>query len=80
MYTKYIIYSFSMTIRPHVYDSWNIIKQKKFEKIMQYPFIKSPPFWYCSVFFLKIRYYYAFITKKMQKTHIFLMEFHPKKF
>jgi hypothetical protein len=43
MYTKYITYKFSATIGPHVYDSRNITKQKKIEKIMQFPSIKSPP-------------------------------------
>jgi hypothetical protein len=45
MYIKYITYSFSVGIGPHVYDSWNIIKQKKIEKNV-IPFIKSPPLWY----------------------------------
>jgi hypothetical protein len=31
---KYITYSFSTTIGPHVYAPWNITKQKKIEKIM----------------------------------------------
>jgi hypothetical protein len=66
-----------MAIGPHVYDSWNITKQKKIEKIMQYPSIQSPSLWYGSGFFLKVGYYYAFIIKQMQKTH-FSMEFHPK--
>jgi hypothetical protein len=69
---KYIIYSFSTTIGPHVYDSWNVTKQKKLKIIMQCPFIKSPPFLYGSGFFLKIRYYYAFIIKQMQKKTHFL--------
>jgi hypothetical protein len=56
-----------MAIKPHVYDSCNITKQKKIEKIMQCPSIKSPPFLYGSGFFLKIKYYYAFITKQMPK-------------
>jgi hypothetical protein len=46
MYTKYITYNFSMAIGPHVYVSWNITKQKKVEKIMQCPSIKSPHVWY----------------------------------
>jgi hypothetical protein len=79
MYIEYITYKFSTTLRPHVYDSWNITKQKKIEKIMQCPFKKSPPLWYGSGFFLKIRYYYAFITKQMQIKHIFWMKFDPKK-
>jgi hypothetical protein len=54
-----------MTIGLHVCDSWNITKQKKFEKIMQCPSIKSPFLWYDSGFFMKGRYYYAFIAKKM---------------
>jgi hypothetical protein len=58
MYIQYIIYNFPITIGPHVCGSWNINKQKKNEKIMQCPFIKSPPFLYGSVFFLKKRYYY----------------------
>jgi hypothetical protein len=32
MYIQYIINSFSITIGPHVYDSWHIIKQKKILK------------------------------------------------
>jgi len=75
---KYITYSFSKAIGPHVYDSWNITKQKKIERIMQCPFIKSFPLWYGGDFFPKKRYYYAFITKKMQKNTFFWMEFHPK--
>jgi hypothetical protein len=50
MYIDYITYSFSVAIMPHVYDSWNITKQKKFEKAMQCPSIKSPPLWYGSDF------------------------------
>jgi hypothetical protein len=46
MYLEYIIYSFSTTIRPHVCDAWNITKQKKIEKLMQCPSIKSPSIWY----------------------------------
>ncbi len=61
MYTKYITYSFSTAIGPHVCDSWNITKQKEIEKIIQCPSIKSFPLWYDSGFFLKGRYYYAFI-------------------
>jgi hypothetical protein len=56
-----------MAIGPHVYDSWNITKQKKIEKIMQCPSIKPPALWYGSGFLLRIRYYYAFITKQMQQ-------------
>jgi hypothetical protein len=60
MYIKYITYSLSMTIGPHVYASWNITKQKKIGKIMQCSSIKCPHLWYGSGFFLKIGYYYAF--------------------
>jgi hypothetical protein len=67
MHTEYINYSFSTAIRLHVYDSWNITKQKKIEKIMQCMSIKSPPFLYGSDFLLEIRYYYAFITKQMHE-------------
>jgi hypothetical protein len=77
MYTEYITYNFSIAIGPHVCDSWNITKWKKIEKIMQCPSIKSPPLRYGSVFFLKGKYYYAFITKNANK-HIFLIEFHPR--
>jgi len=42
-----------MAIGPHVYDSWNITKKNKIEKIMQYPSIKSPTLWYGSGFFPK---------------------------
>jgi hypothetical protein len=31
------------------------------------PIYKVPPLWCGSGFFLKIRYYYAFVTKQMQK-------------
>jgi hypothetical protein len=57
-----------MAIGPLVCDSRNITKKKEIEKIMQCPSIKSP-FWYDSGFFLKGRYYYVFITKKMPKKH-----------
>jgi hypothetical protein len=50
MYIEYIIYNFSVGIGLHVYDSWNISKQKKIEKLMQCPSIKSPPLWYGSGF------------------------------
>jgi dynactin complex subunit len=69
---------FSTAIGLHVYDSWNTIKQKKIEKIMQCPFIKSPSFWYGSGFFLKIGYYYAFTTKQMQKNIYFERNFIQK--
>jgi hypothetical protein len=77
MYTKYIIYSFSTATGLHVYDSWNITKQKKIEKIIQFPSIKSPPFWYGSDFFLK-KDIIMHSLLKVQKKHIFWMEFHPK--
>jgi len=67
-----------MAIGLHVYDSWNITKQKKIEKILQCASIKSPPLWYGNGFFLRIRYYYAFITKQMQKKNKNWMEFHQK--
>jgi len=51
MYTKYITYSFSTAIGPHVYNSWNITKKKKIEKIMQCPSIKSYLLWYGGGFF-----------------------------
>jgi hypothetical protein len=76
MYIEYITYSFSTLIRPHVYDSWNVTKQKKIKKLMQCPSIKSTPFLYGSGFVFKIRYYYAFIIKQCK--HIFWIEFHKK--
>jgi hypothetical protein len=79
MYIEYITYNFSLVIRPHVYDSWNITKQKKIEKLMQCPSIKSPLIWYGSGFFLKIRYYCAFTTKQMQKKTHFLNGISSKK-
>jgi hypothetical protein len=78
IYTKYITYSSLTTIVLHVYDSWNITKNKKIEKIMQFSSIKSPPFWYGNGIFPK-RYYYAFIIKQMQKTH-FVNEISSKNF
>ncbi len=74
---KVYIYNFSMAIGPHVYDSWNITKQKEIEKIMQSSFIKSHYFLYGSDFFMKRRYYCAF-TIKNAKIHCFWMKFHPK--
>jgi hypothetical protein len=79
MYTEYITYSFSMAIGPHVYDSWSITKQKKNEKIMQCLFEKSLPLWYGSGFFLKIKYYYAFIVfLNVNKNTIFEWNFIQK--
>jgi hypothetical protein len=75
MYTEDIIYSFSTTIGPHVCNSWNITEQKEIENIMQCPSIKSAPLWYGSGFFLKGRYYYAFIVLKNAKTHFFKWNF-----
>jgi hypothetical protein len=69
MYTKYIIYNFLATIGPHVYDSWNITKKNKIEKIMQCPSIKSPPFWYGSGFFLKNDIIMHSLLKKCKKIH-----------
>jgi hypothetical protein len=46
MYIEYIIYQFFTAIGPHVCCSWNITKQKKTEKIMQCPYVKSPSLWY----------------------------------
>ncbi len=42
------------------------------------PFIKSPSFLYGSGFFLKKRYYCAFITKKMQEYTFFEWNFIQK--
>jgi hypothetical protein len=69
VYIKYITYSFSKALRPHVYDSWNITKQKKIKKHMHCPSIKSP-FFYMVIFF-KIINYYAFIVLKMQYIYIY---------
>jgi hypothetical protein len=46
-----------------------MLLNKKFEKIMQYPLIKFPPFSCGNVFFLNY-FYYAFITKHVQKNTI----------
>ncbi len=75
MYIEYEYYNFSITIGSHVYDSWNTTKQKKIEKIMQCPSIKSPPLWYGNGFSLKIKYYYAFIIKQMKKNTFFEWRF-----
>jgi hypothetical protein len=68
-----------MAIGPLVCESINITKQKEIEKIMQFPSIKSPSLWYGGGFFLKGRYYYEFMTKKMQKKH-FLNGISSKRF
>jgi len=78
MYTQYITYKFSMAMRPHVCDSWNITKQKEIEKIMQWPSIKSPSLWYGNGFFLKGKYYCAFTSKKMFKNTFFEWNFIQK--
>jgi hypothetical protein len=67
-----------MAIGRHVCDSWNITKQKKFEIILQCPFMKSPFLWYGNIFFLKRRYYYAFILEHMEKKTHFLNEISSK--
>jgi hypothetical protein len=51
---KNITYNFFIATGPHVCGSWNITKQKKNEKIMQYPSIKYLPLWYGSGFSFKI--------------------------
>jgi hypothetical protein len=75
MYIEYITYNFSTAIRFHVYDSWNITKQKEIEKIIQCPFINSFFFWYGNGFFLKGKYYYAFSFKKMKNNTFFEWNF-----
>jgi hypothetical protein len=42
-----------MAIGSHVCGSWNNTKKNKIEKVMQCPFIKSPPLWYGSEFTLE---------------------------
>jgi hypothetical protein len=69
MYTKYIIYIFSMAIRPHVLCSWNIIKQIIIIIIMQFPFIKFPPFLYDTGFFLKKDIIMHSLLYKCKKIH-----------
>jgi hypothetical protein len=78
MYTKYIIYSFSTATGLHVYDSWNITKQKKIEKIIQFPSIKSPPFWYGSDFFLKKDIIMHSLVNKSKKNTFFEWNFIQK--
>jgi len=77
---KYIIYSFSTAIGPHVCCSWNITKQKKIEKLRQCPFIKFPLFWYGSGFFFFLNIFLCIYCCKMKKNTHFLMEFHPNFF
>ncbi len=55
-------------------------KKKENWKKMQFPSIKSPPLWWSSGFFLRIGYYYAFITEQMQKKTHFLNEISSKNF
>ncbi len=68
-----------MVIRPHVCASWNISKQKKIEKIMQCPFIKSPPLWYGSDFFLLKKFIMHLLFENAKNTH-FLNEISSKNF
>jgi hypothetical protein len=75
MYIQCKNYNFSTAIGFHVCGSWNITKKNKIEKIMQCPSIKSPLLWYGSVFFLKRRYYYAFIIQKWKNYTIFQWNF-----
>jgi hypothetical protein len=54
-----------MAIGPFVCDSWNITKQKKTKKIMQFSSIKSPPLWYGNGFpYKKDRYAFNSIKNK----------------
>ncbi len=78
MYTEYIIYNFLVAIGLHVYDSSNNTKQKKIEKILQCPSIKSPLLRYGSGFFFKNTYYYTFLIKQMQKNIFFEWNFIQK--
>jgi hypothetical protein len=64
MYKQYITYNFSMASCLWFMKHY----QKKIEKIMQCPSIKSPPFWYGSDFLPKKRHYYAFIVQKWKIT------------
>jgi len=75
MYIKHITYSSLASMGPHLYDSWNITKQKKIEKIMQCPYTKYPPLWYGSVFFPKNMKLLCIHIKQM---HFFIMKLHPK--
>jgi hypothetical protein len=75
MYIEYRICNFSTTIGLYDYNSWNTTKKKKIEKC---PSIKSPSLWYGNGFFLKIKYYYAFIIKRMQKNTFFEWKFIKK--
>jgi hypothetical protein len=79
MHIWYIIYSFSTTIGLHVCGSWNIFKQKKLKRIMQFPSLKSPPLWYSSGFF-PIRMILLCIYSKMQNNTHFLNEISSKNF
>ncbi len=76
MYIKYIIYSFSTATKPHVCGSSNITKQKKIEKIIQWPFIKAPPLWYGSGIFI-LKNIIMHLLFKNTKNTFFLMKFHP---
>jgi hypothetical protein len=67
----YITYNFSIAIGPHVYGSWNIIKQKKIEKVMQCPSRKSLPLWYGGGFFLKKDIVMHLLFKNVKNTHFF---------
>jgi hypothetical protein len=50
IYIQYVIYYFSIAIGPHVCGSWNNTIYLFILKLMQCPFIKSPPLWYGSGF------------------------------
>jgi hypothetical protein len=60
-----------MAIGPHVCGSWNITKQKKIGKLMQWPSIKSPPIWYGNDFF---PIYIMYLLFKNEKIKYFLNE------
>jgi hypothetical protein len=78
MYVEYITYSFSTAIGPYVCGSWNITKQKKIEKIMECPSIKSVPLWYCNGFSPKIKTLLWIYCSKIQKNTHFLNEISSK--
>ncbi len=65
LYIQYIIYNSSIAIRPHVCGSSNITKQKKIEKIMQYP----STIWYGGGLFLKTDIIMHSLINKCRKAH-----------
>jgi len=77
MYIQYIIYNFSMAIRPYVCGSWNITKQENWEKNAM-SIYKSPFYIYGNGFSPKKKTSLCIYCSKMKEKHFFEWKFIQK--